>query len=164
MLDPNPGLILWTIVTFVLLLLILRKLAWKPLIKALHDRESSVRSTLERADAARAEAERALEQNRQQLAKAEEESQKILREGRALGEKLKQEMTEQANQHSRKLVEQAHQEIARDKEAALSQLRGEVSALVLQVAGKILNESIDDRKHRELIDESLANLPRLPKN
>ncbi len=160
MLDPNPGLILWTIVTFALLLVVLRKFAWKPLLKALNERENTVRNTLERAEAAKAEAERALEENRARLAKAEEESQKILREGRALGEKLKQEMTEQANQQSRRLVEQARQEIERDKEAALSQLRGEVSALVLQVAGKILNETIDDKKHRELIDESLRNLPK----
>jgi len=160
MLDPNPGLILWTIVTFVLLLLVLRRFAWKPLLKALHDRESSVRSTLERADAARAEAERTLEENKRQLAKAEEESQNILREGRALGEKLKQEMTEQASQQSRRLVEQARQEIERDKEAALAALRGEVSALALQVAGKILDETLDEKKHRALIDDSLRKLPK----
>lgn len=160
MLDPNPGLIVWTIVTFVLLLVVLRKFAWKPLLKALNDREESVRSTLERADAARAEAERVLEENRRQLALAGEESQKILREGRALGEKLKQEMVDQANQQSRRMVDQARQEIERDKDAALSQLRGEVSALALQVAGKILNETIDDKKHRDLIDESLRHLPK----
>jgi len=160
MLDPNPGLIVWTTITFILLLIVLRRFAWKPLLKTLHDREDSVRSTLERADAARADAERALEDNRLQLAKAGEESQKILREGRALGEKLKQEMINQANRQSRRMVDQARQEIERDKDAALSQLRGEVSALALQVAGKILNETLDEKKHRDLIDESLRNLPK----
>ena len=155
MLDPNPGLIVWTTITFILLLIVLRRFAWKPLLKTLHDREDSVRSTLERADA-----ERALEDNRLQLAKAGEESQKILREGRALGEKLKQEMINQANRQSRRMVDQARQEIERDKDAALSQLRGEVSALALQVAGKILNETLDEKKHRDLIDESLRNLPK----
>lgn len=160
MLDPNPGLIVWTIVTFVLLLIVLRKFAWKPLLKALHDRESSIRGSLDQAEGARAEAERILEENRRALARAGEESQKILSEGRALGEKLKQEIVDQANQQSRRIVEQARQEIERDKEKALSQLRGEVASLALQAAGRILNETLDEKKHRALIDESLAKLPK----
>ena len=160
MLDPNPGLIVWTIITFVLLLIVLRKFAWKPLLKALHDREISIRGTLEHADHAKAEAERILEENRRQLALASDESQKILGEGRALGEKLKQEIVDQANQQSRRMVDQARLEIERDKDAALAQLRGEVATLALRVAGKILNETLDEKKHRALIDESLSNLPK----
>ena len=160
MLDPNPGLIVWTIVTFVLLLIVLRKFAWKPLLKGLHDRESSIRGTLEHADHAKAEAERILEENRRQLARAAEESQKILSEGRALGDKLKQEIVDQANQQSRRMVEQARLEIERDKQHALAELRGEVANLAIQAAGKILNETLDEKKHRALIDESLSKLPK----
>jgi F-type H+-transporting ATPase subunit b len=160
MLDPNPGLIVWTIVTFVLLLLVLRKFAWKPLLKALHDRESSIRSTLEQAEHAKADAEKTLEENRRQLARAGEEAQKILGDGRALGDKLKQEIVEQANQQSRRMVEQARLEIGRDKDAALAELRGEVAALALEAAGKILGETLDAKKHRALIDESIARLPK----
>jgi F-type H+-transporting ATPase subunit b len=160
MLDPNPGLIVWTVITFVALLVVLRKFAWKPLLKALHDRETSIRGTLEHAESAKAEAERILEENRRVLAKAGEESQKILGEGRALGEKLKQEIVDQANQQSRRMVDQARLEIERDKDAAIAQLRGEVAALAIQAAGKILNESLDEKKHRTLIDESLSRLPK----
>ncbi|HLF13381.1 MAG TPA: F0F1 ATP synthase subunit B [Bacteroidota bacterium] len=160
MLDPNPGLIVWTIVTFVLLLLVLRKFAWKPLLKALHDRESSIRGTLEHAENAKAEAGRILEENRRQLARAGEESQKILGEGRALGEKLKQEIVDQANRQSRRMVDQARLEIGRDKDNALAQLRREVATLALQAAGKILNETLDEKRHRALIDESLSKLPK----
>ncbi len=160
MLDPNPGLIVWTIITFVLLLLVLRKFAWKPLLKALHDRESSIRFTLEHAENAKTEAGRILEENRRQLARASEESRKILGEGRALGEKLKQEIVDQANQQSRRMVEQARLEIERDKDTALAQLRSEVATLALQAAGKILNETLDEKRHRALIDESLSKLPK----
>jgi F-type H+-transporting ATPase subunit b len=160
MLDPNPGLIIWTIVTFVLLLIVLRKFAWKPLLTALHDRESSIRGTLEHAENTKAEAERILEENRRQLAKAGEEAQKVLADGRALGEKLKNEIVEQANTQSRRMVDQARLEIERDKDAAIAQLRGEVATLALQAAGKILNETLDAQKHRALIDESLSKLPK----
>ena len=160
MLDPNPGLIVWTIVTFVLLLLVLRKFAWKPLLKALHDRESSIRGALEHAENAKAEAGRILEENRRQLARAGEESQKILGEGRALGEKLKQEIVDQANRQSRRMVDQARLEIGRDKDNALAQLRREVATLALQAAGKILNETLDEKRHRALIYESLSKLPK----
>jgi F-type H+-transporting ATPase subunit b len=160
MLDPNPGLIIWTIVTFVLLLIVLRKFAWKPILTALHDRESSIRGTLDHAENAKAEAERILEENRRQLAKAAEEAQKILAEGRALGDRLKQEIVDQANQQSRRMVDQARLEIERDKESAIAQLRGEVATLALQAAGKILNETLDEKKHRALIDESLSSLPK----
>ena len=160
MLDPNPGLIIWTIVTFVLLLIVLRKFAWKPLLTALHDRESSIRGTLEHAENAKAEAERILEENRKQLAKAGEEAQKILAEGRALGDRLKQEIVDQANQQSRRMVDQARLEIERDKESAIAQLRGEVAALAIQAAEKILNETLDAKRHRALIDDSISKLPK----
>src|SRR5258708_2343441 len=102
MLDPNPGLIVWTIVTFILLAFILRKFAWKPLLDALHKREEHVRQSIERAEQAKQDAERILEENRKQLANAEAEARRIMNEGRALSEKLKNELLEQANQQSRR--------------------------------------------------------------
>lgn len=160
MLEINPGLIVWTIVTFLLLVTVLRAFAWKPLLEALNKREEHVRSSLERAEHAKAEAERILEENRKQLAKAESESQRILTEGRALGDKLKNEMIEQANQQSRRMIDQAKQEIERDKDAALAQLRGEVANLAIKAAEKILDETLDQAKHRKIVDAFLKDLPK----
>ena len=160
MLNPNPGLILWTIFTFLVLLVILRKFAWKPLLESLHKREETVRSSIERAETARQEAERLLEENKKQLARAEEEGRRILNEHRQLAEKLKSEIVENANQQSRRMVDQAKQEINRDKDAALNQLRNEVANLAIQAAGKILDESLDDAHHRKLIDTYLNSLPK----
>ena len=160
MLDINPGLIIWTWVTFIALAVVLRKFAWKPLLEALHQREEHVRSSIERAEQAKQDAERLLEENRKHLARAEEESHRILNEGRALGEKLKSEIVEKANQQSRKMIDQAKLEIERDKEAALAQLRGEVANLAIQAAGKILDETLDETKHRKIVDNYLRDLPK----
>lgn len=160
MLTPNPGLIIWTIVTFVLLAIVLRKFAWKPILEALRSREESIESSIERAEFAKSEAERILAENREQLARAESESRRMLAEGRTLGEQLKNDLLDQANQQSRKLLEQAKQEIARDKEAALTQLRGEVANLAIKVAEKILDESLDENKHRKIIEGYLKELPK----
>ncbi|MFI5252367.1 MAG: F0F1 ATP synthase subunit B [Bacteroidota bacterium] len=159
MLDINPGLILWTIVTFVLLLIVLKKFAWTTILNALNQREEHIRQALKTAEDAKLEAERILQENRRQLDKAEEEARRILNEGRALGEKLKAEIVEKASQQSRKMVDQAKQEIDRERDAALSQLRTEVATLALMAAGKILNETLDAEKHRKLVDDVLKTLP-----
>ena len=160
MLTPNPGLILWTFITFILLLVILRKFAWKPLLEALQRREEHVRNSIDRAEQAKQEAERLLEENRKQLAHAEEQAHRILGEGRALGEKLKSEIVEKANQQSRKMIDQAKLEIERDKDAALAQLRGEVANLAIKAAEKILDETLDENKHRKIVDTYLRELPK----
>jgi len=155
MLEVNSGLIVWTIITFVLLLVVLRKFAWKPLLESLERREEHIRTAIERAEQARSEAEKMMEENRRRLATAEQEGQRILGESRALAEKLKDEIVAKANQHSRSMIDHAHQEIERAKESALAALRGEVATLAIRVAEKILDETLDEKRHRKLIDSSL---------
>jgi F-type H+-transporting ATPase subunit b len=134
--------------------------AWKPLLGALQQREEHVRSSLERAEQARAEAERILEDNRKQLANAGAEASRILAEGRSLGEKLKNELLEQANRQSRKMIDQAKQEIDREKDAALEKLRSEVANLAIGAAEKILDETLDETRHRKIVDGYLRDLPK----
>lgn len=159
MLDVNPGLIVWTIVTFIVLMVVLKIFAWKPLLESLRRREDGVRDALERAERARDEAEQLMEENKRHLAEAEHESRRIMNESRSLAEKLKEEILQNANAHSKKLVEMAREEIERDKESALAQLRGEVANLAIQAAGKILEETLDDNKHRKIVDSYLRELP-----
>jgi F-type H+-transporting ATPase subunit b len=160
MLDINPGLILWTIITFIIVLAILRITAWKPLLAALTAREEKIRSSLEQADRAQKEAERLLAENRRQLALAEEQSQRVMREGREMGEKLKAEILEKANASSRHMVEQAKEEIHREKEAALVQLRAEVSDLAIAAAGKLIDANLDSPAQRGLVDRAITELSR----
>jgi F-type H+-transporting ATPase subunit b len=158
MFDINPGLILWTIITFVIVLVILRLTAWKTLVGALTSREEKIRTSLEQAERAQQDAVRLLEENKKQLAQAEEHSQRIIRDGRDLGEQLKTEILEKADTGARHMIEQAKDEIAREKEKALNQLRAEVAELAIGVAGKILDANLDPAKHRQLIDAAIKDL------
>lgn len=158
MLDINPGLILWTIITFLIVLMILRAKAWKPLLQALTEREERIRHALQHAENAQAEAQRLLDENKRQLAKAEEESQHIIRQGRELGDRLKAEIVEKANASARATIEQAKDEIRREKEAALTQLRMEVADLAIGVAGKILDQNLDTPRQRQLVDSAIKDL------
>ncbi len=160
MLDMNPGLILWTIITFVLLLVILRMVAWKPLLGALTAREEGIRTALQDAEQAHQEARRLLEENRRQLAQAEEQSQRIIREGREMGERLKAEMLEKATASSRQMIDQARDEIRREKDAALGQLRAEVADLAVAAAGKLLDANLDSAASRRLVEAAIRELPK----
>ncbi len=160
LLNPNPGLVIWTIITFICLLLVLRKVAWKPILDALHKREDAVRTSIERAEQARVDAERLLEEHRKKIEVAEHEGRRIINEQRALAEKLKEEILQQTNDQSRRMIDQAKDEINRDKEAALAQLRGEVADLAIKAAGKILDETLDENKQRKIIDSFLNTLPK----
>lgn len=160
MLDINPGLILWTIITFVLLLVVLRAIAWKPLLGALSAREESIRTALREAEDAQQEAKRLLEENRLQLARSEEQSQRIIREGREMGERLKGEILEKANASSRHMIDQAREEIRREKETALGSLRAEVADLAVIAAGKLLDANLDAAASRRLVDAAIRDLPK----
>ena len=160
MLELNPGLIAWTIITFLLLVTVLRAFAWKPILGALQKREEHIRTTLERTEEARNEAARLLEENRKQLLRAEQEGQRIMAESRAFGDKLKDEIVAKANQQSQRMVEQAKEEINRDKDAALIQLRTEVASLAIKAAEKILDETLDDARHRKIVDSYINQLPK----
>ncbi|HET6272550.1 MAG TPA: F0F1 ATP synthase subunit B [Bacteroidota bacterium] len=158
MLEINPGLIVWTIITFVILLVILRALAWKPLVQALSAREEKIRAALQQSEAAQQEAQRLLEENKRQLALAEERSQRIIKEGREMGEKIKAEVVEKANASSRHMIEQAKDEIRREKDLALTQLRTEVADLAIIAAGKILDANLDTPKQRQLVDATIKKI------
>lgn len=160
MFDINPGLMVWTVVTFVVLVLVLTKYAWKPLLKALQDREDNIRQALDQAERARAEAAELLKQNERNIAKAEEEYRRIIREGKTLADKLKEEIVSKAHQQAQRDLQHAKEEIQRDIEAAKQQLRSEVADLAIQAAGKILDETLDAQKHKKLVDTFLNQLPK----
>lgn len=158
MLEINPGLILWTIITFVIVLLILRATAWKPLLAVLTAREEHILSSLREAQEAQQKAQQLLEDHRKQLALAEEQSQRIIKEGRDMAERLKAEILEKAQGSARFMVTQAKDEIRREKETALMQLRSEVADLAILAAGKLLDANLDTPKQRALADAAIKDI------
>jgi F-type H+-transporting ATPase subunit b len=158
LLDIQIGPILWTILNFTILLVLLRAVAWKPILKALETREQTINDALDRADRAKADAERILASNQAALAKAEEESQRVLRESREYAERVQGEAAQKAQEESRRLLDQARQEIERSKQQALTELRSEVASLAVGAAGRILNETLDEPRQRKLVDSYLAEV------
>jgi F-type H+-transporting ATPase subunit b len=155
LLDIQTGPILWTILNFVILLLVLRSVAWKPILNALHTRERSINDALDRAELAKSEAERILTENRAAMQKAEEEGQRVLRESREFAEKLQNEASTRAQQETQRMLQDAMREIERSKQQALVELRTEVATLAVDGAEKILNESLDADRHKRLVNEYL---------
>jgi len=160
MLNVQSGLIIWTIITFVLLVLVLSKVAWKPLLQALHGRENGIREALREADEARKEAEKVLAENRQAIAKANEETARLLREGRELADQMKNDIVARAHESAKHAVEQAKDEIQRERDAALVQLRNQVADLAIKAAEKILDESLDAARQKKIVDKVLLKLPK----
>lgn len=158
MLDINPGLIIWTMITFVLLVAVLGKFAWTPILTALHSREQEIADALKKAEEAKKDAERMIQENKAAMDKASNETSRLIAEGRAMAEQLKNDIVAKANDSAKKMLEQAKDEIAREKDAAMSQLRSEVAELSITVAEKILDESLDGAKQKKMVDKVLQQL------
>ena len=158
LLDVNPGLIFWTVITFVLLLLILKKMAWKPILTSLNERENFIKESVERAETAKKEAEELLELNRQNLAKAEEEAQKVIAQGRDYAENLKSQIIEESKKEAKKLITDASLEIERKNVEAFNSLKGEVASIAVQAAEKILRSNLDKDRQEKIVNDFINDL------
>lgn len=156
--DINPGLIVWTTVTFILLLLILKKVAWKPILSALDERENKIKESLEKAEKAKDEAQRILYENQANLAKAGEESKKIVEQGRIYAEKLKEQLVKESKDQAQKILNEATAEIERKKEAAFSELKSQIADLVVQATEKVLGETVDKNIHKKIADKYIGEI------
>lgn len=160
LLSVEPGLMIWTIIIFILLVLILKKLAWKPLLTSLSNREQMIKDSVEKAENLRNEAEKLLEENKKLLEQADAESRKRIAEGKEYGEKLKNDIIGKANEDTRKMVEQAKNEIVREKLSALNELKSEIASLAIRSAEKIIDENLDEKKQKKIIDGFINQIPK----
>lgn len=158
LIDVNPGLIFWTVITFVLLLFLLKKVAWKPILTALDQREASIRESIERAEKAKAEAQRILDENKLNLSKVKEESRKLIEQSREYAEKMKNQMLMEGKEQSKKIIEDAAAEIERRKDAAFDELKNQVAEIAIQAAEKLLNEKLDPQTHKKITDKYINEL------
>lgn len=159
LLDPHLGTIIWTIITFVVVLVVLRATVWTQLLASLDAREQGIKDAVEGAEKARRDAEATLAEHRAQLAKAEDEAREILRQAREAAERHQNTAAERAREEAQQIVEQARKTIENEKRAALVALRREVADLAVQAAGQILNANLDDEKNRKLVDDLIASVP-----
>jgi F-type H+-transporting ATPase subunit b len=155
LLDVNPGLMIWTVITFIVLLFILKRVAWKPILTALDKRENDIKESLAQAEKAKDEAKKILEENQANLAKAEEESKKIIEQGRTYAQSFKEQLIKDSKDQAKKIVDDASSEIQRRKDAAFEELKGQIAEIAVNAAEKIIKESLDAQKSKQVIDKYL---------
>jgi len=158
MFQAEPGLIIWTLISFIILLVLLWKVAYKPITKALKKREDSIRDSLEEARKTRESAEALLEDYKNQLAQAREEAQKILSEGKMMGENVKKEIIQKAHEESNQIVKRAQEEIEFQKEKALMELRERIADLTITAASKVIEKNLNKNDHERLLDECISKV------
>jgi|TARA_Y100000294_G_scaffold109458_1_gene101546 F-type H+-transporting ATPase subunit b len=154
----DPGLFVWTILTFLVLLGVLAKFAWNPLLKMLKDREEFIRSSLDDAEKAKVELERLNLEGEDIVNRARSEAQTILSEGKAAASKLKDETLNAAKDQAKSILSDAEKQIRIEKDKAIEDIKSEVVDLSLSVATKLIKKNISREDNQALIDDSLENV------
>ena len=154
----TPGLYIWTIITFLLLLYVLAKFAWKPLLKMLEERENLIKSSLKDAEKAKLELESLTQESEAITAKARSEAQSILAESKSAAEKVKEDTIAKAKEQAIKIRDDAKKQIEVEKDKAISDIKQEVVNLTLSVAEKLINKNLNDADNKSLIEESLKKV------
>ncbi len=152
---PDIGLVFWTTVCFAILLFILGKFAWKPILEAVKERENSIETALQRAEAAKDEMARLTNENEALLKQARVERDLILQEARKVKDQIISEAKESANTEGHRMIEMARLEINNQKAIAMADVKNQVASLSLEIAEKILNKQFEDQKKQ---DELVAQL------
>jgi len=156
---PELGLVFWTTLSFLILLFLLRKFAWKPILGAINDRERSIEDSLAKADAAKFEMERLSEEIEASLKQARIERDDILSEARKVKEKIIAESKEAAQAEGAKMIEKARVEITSLKAIAMADVKNQVASLSLEIAEKVLRKQFEDsKKQDELVTELLKEV------
>ncbi len=158
--DLRPGLSIWTALTFLLLLVVLSKFAWGPIVKMLDLRERTIREAIEAAKKERAEAERMFAEQKASLAAAQREAAALAQASRQEVEVLRADLTAKARKEADDLVASARKQIQEEKAKALAELRGQVVDLAIDAARRLIQSSLDEKAQRALVEEYISQLPK----
>jgi F-type H+-transporting ATPase subunit b len=155
----NPGLTLWAAITFLVLLGVLYKFAWGPIVKMLDDRARTIHEAIDAAKKERAEAERMLAEQKESLARATREAADLAKRNQQEVEALRQELTARARKEAEELVASARKQIVEEKSKAVSELRGMAADLAIDAASRLVKASLDEKAQRQLVEDYLKQLP-----
>jgi len=156
--DINTGLSVWTLIVFAILLALLGKFAWGPILRMVDEREKGIQAKLDQAAASHAEAAKLLEQHREQIADARRQANELISEGRQAADRVRKEIEEKARAEGQGMIERARTEIERERDAALEALRKESVDLALAAASRLMQENLDQAKDRALVERYLGEL------
>ncbi len=155
----NPGLTLWAAITFLVLLGVLYKFAWGPIVKMLDDRTRTIHEAIDAAKKERAEAERMLAEQKESLARATREAAELAKRNQQEVETLRLELTARARKEADELVASARKQIVEEKSKAVSELRGMAADLAIDAASRLVKASLDEKAQRALVEDYLKQLP-----
>ena len=156
LLTPDFGLIIWTLLAFLVVLFISKKFAWKPILSSLKERETSIADSLATAERVKAEMSQLKSENEALLAKAREERAQLLKEARDTKDRIISEAKEQAKIEANKIVVDAQAAIQQQKMAALTDVKNQVGTLVIEVAEKVLRRELGNKSEQESYIKQLA--------
>jgi F-type H+-transporting ATPase subunit b len=158
LIQVTPGLMIWTILCFLITLFVLKRYAFGPIQKGIDERRERIRRSLEEADQAREEARRLLEEHRKLIAGAQTDAEQILSEARRVAEANERRMRDELEADRQRRLEETRKQIEAETRRALEQIRLEVVELSLAAASKVTRKSLDDADHRRLIEEAVGEL------
>ncbi|HZS24791.1 MAG TPA: F0F1 ATP synthase subunit B [Gaiellaceae bacterium] len=158
LIQVTPGLMIWTIVAFLITLFVLKRYAFGPIQKMLDERREHIRRAIEEADNAREEARRLLEEHRSLIGQARSDAEEILAEARKTRESMEQRMREETESERQRRLEETRREIAAETQRALEQIRSEVADLTLEATSIVVGQKLDSERDRELISEAIGSL------
>ncbi len=159
LLTPGTGLLFWQALIFLILLVLLAKFAWKPIMSSLKIREESIQDALDSAERAKEEMSKLQADNQKLLEEARLEKDKILKAARDIAASIKEEAHTDASAQTEKMINDAKMAINTEKQAALAEVRQQVSQLSLQIAEKLLRKNLsDDKAQKDLIEEFVKDI------
>lgn len=141
---PNFGLLFWQLVTFLIVLFLLAKFAWKPIMTALHEREASIENALSAAEKAKLEIQSLKSDNEKLLAEARAERDRILKEASDAGNALVESAKQKANEEGARMIAQAREAIENEKRAAITEVKNMAATLSLDIAERILRKELNN--------------------
>jgi F-type H+-transporting ATPase subunit b len=156
--DVRPGLIFWTLVTFFIVAFILRRAAWGPILKAVDEREKAISGSIEAAKRERAEAEKLLGEQKSAIAGARAEAADMMRKNQADMEKFREDLMAKSRKEADDLKADARRSIEEEKNKAVADLKAQAVGLAIQIAEKLIDEKLDDAKHKSLAEKFITDL------
>ena len=164
LLQFEPGLMIWTVVTFVLTLVALRMIAWKPILGMLDEREGRIRESLEKGERAHVEAERAIAENQANMEASLRRSQEFVGQAQQEAERVRTQAREDARAEAKRIMDDGRRQLEVERRAVLADIRQEAAGLAISAAEQLLKKNLGQQENRQLVEDFLEQLPKPPVN
>jgi F-type H+-transporting ATPase subunit b len=158
LISVTPGLMIWTIVCFLIALFVLKRYAFGPIQKMIDERRDRIREALDEADRAREEARRLLEEHRKLIADARHDGEEILAEARRVADSMRERVKDETEAERQRRLEDTRRQIDAETQRALTAIRQEVAVLTLEATSKVTGKVLDRDDHKRLIEDAIADL------